>query len=131
MPQFGLAAGTEVRAYLECMDEMAGERRVPDMCTLPTDERPLRRAEFDDLFRAAATDLQWVGPTRARFRLSGDDDLAERVADLARRESSCCSFFVFGIELAGDGIVLDIAVPAAHVDVLKALVARARRVRHP
>jgi hypothetical protein len=113
------------------MDEMAGETWVPDVCTLPTKDRPFRRAEFDDLFRAAARDPQWINATRARIRLSGDEDLAEWVADLARRESSCCSFFAFAIERAGDGVVLDIEVPAERVDVLTALVARANRVRQP
>jgi hypothetical protein len=113
------------------MDEMAGETWVPDVCTLPTEDRPFRRAEFDDLFRASASDPQWINATRARFRLSGDEDLAERVTDLARRESSCCSFFAFGIERAGDGVVLDIEVPAGRVDVLTALVAQANRVRQP
>ena len=110
---------------------MTGDNWAPEVCTLPTGERPLRRAEFDDLFRAAPTDPQWVGATHARFRLTGDEDMAERVADLARRESSCCSFFVFGVERAGDAIVLDVEVPAARVNVLSALVARAVRVRRP
>ena len=41
-------------------------------------------------------------------------------------ESSCCSFFAFGVtELDGDVVALDVEVPAAHVDVLAALVTRA------
>jgi hypothetical protein len=106
------------------MNEMADDSWVPDVCTLPTGERPLRRAEFDDLFLAAATDPQWIDATHVRFRLTGDAAMADRVADLARRESLCCSFFVFGVERADDVIVLDVEVPAARVDVLSALVAR-------
>jgi hypothetical protein len=45
--------------------------------------------------------------------------------DLARRESECCSFFTFEFESAGDDLVMHIAVPPEHVEVLDALEARA------
>ena len=113
------------------MDEVIGSTWVPDACTLPTEQRPLRRAEFDDLFTTVVTDIGRVSPTHARFGMSGADALADRVADLARREQSCCSFFVFEIERDGDRLVLDVRVPQAYAEVLTALVARAEQVRQP
>ncbi len=113
------------------MDEVLGSNWAPDACTLPTEDRPLRRAEFDDLFTTAVTDIRWVDPTHARFGMSGGDGLADRVADLAQREQSCCSFFAFEIERDGDRVVLDVAVPPTYTGVLTALVGRAEKVRQP
>ncbi|MDY7090362.1 MAG: hypothetical protein SYR96_35385 [Actinomycetota bacterium] len=105
---------------------------VPDACTLPKAGRPLRLAEFDDLF---ATAVDWVAPvsaTHARLYLAGPAGLAARVRDLAARETKCCSFFTFTTtgEPAADGeaVVLDIEVPAAHADVLASLAQRASTV---
>jgi hypothetical protein len=99
------------------------EAWVPQTCTLPTVERPLRLAEFDELFAAALRGQQRLAPTRLRWRL---DPTAESTArDLTGRESSCCSFFTFAFAPAGDSIQLDVEVPAEHVDVLDALAARA------
>ena len=89
----------------------------------------MRQAEFDDLFAMAVTDTERVSSIRARFALIGGDTLAARVVDLAERERSCCSFFVFDVERDGDRIVLDVRVPPAYAEVLTALLARAERVR--
>jgi len=105
---------------------------VPDACTLPTAERPLRLAEFDDLFATAVHRVDPVSATRARLHLTGPAGLAARVRDLAARENECCSFFTFITipEPATDGeaVVLDIEVPAAHADVLAYLAQRAGAV---
>ncbi|MEV7990178.1 hypothetical protein [Micromonospora sp. NPDC085948] len=96
---------------------------VPEACTLPSVQRPLRLAEFDDLFATALREQQRLSPTHLRWCL---DPAAETTArDLTARESSCCSFFSF--TLAGDAGVLrlDVQVPAAHVEVLDALAQRA------
>ena len=105
---------------------------VPDACTLPTAERPLRLAEFDELFATAVRRVDPIGATHARLHLTGPAGLAARVRDLAARETECCSFFTFTTtgEPAGDGeaAVLDIEVPATHADVLAALTQRANTV---
>jgi len=111
------------------MDEVAGSSWVPGVCTLPTEERPLRQGEFDDLFAVAVTDIERVSATRAWFGMTGGDGLVARVADLAQRESACCSFFVFDFELDGERIVLDVRVPPAYAEVLTALLARAELAR--
>jgi hypothetical protein len=102
---------------------------VPDACTLPTAEQPLRLAEFDDLFATAVRRVDPIGATHARLHLTGPAGLAARVQDLAARETGCCSFFTFttNSEPAADGeaVVLDIEVPAAHADVLASLAQRA------
>ena len=101
---------------------MTNPMPVPDACTLPTAEQPLRIAEFDSLF---ATILRQERPSDRHLRL----DLtagADVVRDLARRESECCSFFTFTVTTPEAGRVrLDIEVPSAHIDVLNALADRA------
>jgi hypothetical protein len=94
---------------------------VPDVCILPTAERPLRIAELDELFtrvlrvdRATPTSLHLVLPRAAEFT----------ARDLTDRESQCCSFFVFGFETDGDDVMMRIEVPPSHQDVLDALEAR-------
>ncbi|GAA2591119.1 hypothetical protein GCM10010435_82310 [Winogradskya consettensis] len=96
---------------------------VPQACILPTAERPLRLAEFDDLVTAALRGQRRLTATTLRWEL---DPAAEATArDLAGRESNCCSFFSFTFS-SGNGLLgLVIEVPAAHVAILDALAARA------
>ena len=106
-----------------------------EACTLPTAERPLRLAEFDDLFATAVRSIDRSAVTRARLLLAGDDGLPERVQRLADAESACCSFFTFAVtpldQTAGEGtmVAFDIEVPAAYAGVLAGLIARAEAVR--
>ena len=96
---------------------------VPETCTLPTVERPLRLAEFDELFATALRGQQRLTRTSLRWRL--DPAAAETARDLTVRESACCSFFSFAFAPDGDDLQLDVQVPAAHVAVLDALADRA------
>jgi hypothetical protein len=95
---------------------------APDACTLPTAERPLRVAEFDDLF---AAHLRWVerrSPTRLTLSLDGDPATEATARDLTERESECCSFFAFTVTAAGSGrFDVDVAVPDAQIAVLDGL----------
>jgi hypothetical protein len=98
---------------------------VPDACTLPTAERPARSAEFAEVF-ATAVRVERLSDRHARLHLAGPDGLAGTVADLAARETRCCSFFTFTVTPAAPGaVVFDIQVPAAHVSVLDAMLAGA------
>jgi hypothetical protein len=119
---------------LGALDPNAGW--VPaDACTLPTADRPLRVAEFDNLFATALRHVQRpAGAPRARLILAGDATLPGRVQRLADAETFCCSFFTFtvtelGPVASGDAaeaqVALDIEVPPARADVLDALVGRA------
>jgi hypothetical protein len=99
---------------------------APDACTLPTADRPLRVAEFDDLF-AFVVRGERSAPQRLDLVLRRIVESPAR--DLARRESQCCSFFTFGFEAAGADVVMHIAVPPEHVEVLDALEARVQSHR--
>src|SRR5215210_5029423 len=93
-------------------------------CTLPTVERPLRLAEFDELFRGSVTAVK-PGAITARLTLAGSSGLLDRVQDLTARESACCSFFTFTITGDDRGVVLEINVPRERATILHALAARA------
>jgi hypothetical protein len=95
-----------------------------DACTLPTAERPLRRAEFDALFASSARSVT-RNEQGVRIHLVGTSGLRERVEDLAARESACCSFFAFTVEGGDDDLALAISVPEERRDILDALAKRA------
>jgi len=99
---------------------------APDACTLPTAERPLRVAEFDDLFRTAATSVDRLDPRRARWSLLPDPAVPVRAADLVARESLCCRFFGFTLTVSAGAVGLEVSVPDEHRAVLDALVTRSR-----
>jgi hypothetical protein len=108
-------------------NDIKDEAWVPEACTLPTAERPLRLAEFDDLFATALRGQQRLSPTRLRWRL---DPAAEPTArGLTARETECCSFFTFTFAPADCAVQIDVEVPGAHVDVLDALAERAAAER--
>jgi hypothetical protein len=94
---------------------------TPQACTLPTSERPLRAAAFADLFSETVLGVERVEPTRLRLALRPSPPVAGRAAELVTAETACCSFFTFTLTATGGRLVLDIAVPAAHVEVLDAL----------
>ena len=96
---------------------------APEACTLPTAQRPLRLAEFEDLFATALREQRRASPTVLRWRL---DPAAEAYArDLTRRESACCSFFSFLFATEADAVRLDVEVPTGQIPVLDALARRA------
>jgi hypothetical protein len=95
---------------------------VPEACTLPTVEQPLRLAEFDDVFAARLVGQSRVAAHVLRWWL--DLEAEEVVRDLTARETECCSFFRFSIAAQSGALVVDVQVPPAQVKVLDALAAR-------
>jgi hypothetical protein len=107
---------------------MSGETELgfaPDSCTLSTDGRRLRRAEFGELFAETVATIERPEPTRLRLQLHPDPQVAARAAGLAAAETACCSFFTFALIATAGSLVLDITVPDAQLPVLDALSERA------
>lgn len=94
---------------------------VPDACTLPTAEQPIRQAEFATLCSTALSQAERIDAQHLRLTLAGGADLADTVRDLAARESECCSFFDFTVTDTANAVTLDIHVPASHSRVLDGL----------
>ncbi len=103
---------------------LVGPSGVPDACTLPTAVQPLRMAEFDELFATAVEAVERVDASRVRLDLQPEPAVAARVADLLVRETGCCSFFTFTLTANAGRLLLEVAVPPAHREVLDALAGR-------
>ncbi|KQV75284.1 arsenate reductase [Aeromicrobium sp. Root344] len=102
---------------------------VPSTCTLPTVDRPLREAEFDDFF---ASDVLGVDelPEGVRVALRTNPEVVARAATLAAREANCCSFFSFDLSIADGRTTMQVSATPEHAEVLAAVAVRARsRVR--
>ena len=97
-----------------------------ESCTLAPAERPLRAAEFVALFASALRRVR--RPAATRLRLVLDAAAEATVRDLTAREAACCSFFSFTLTPAGGELVVDVEVPAGHVEALDALAAGATAV---
>jgi len=94
-------------------------------CTLASAGQLARLAEFDQLFAGMAVPAQRPAPTHLRLELRRDPAAARRAAELAVAETACCSFFTFTLTAAADRLLLEIAVPEAHLPALAALAGRA------
>jgi hypothetical protein len=99
------------------------EMWVPEVCTLPTVDRPLRLAEFDDLFATALQSQIRLSPQMLRWTL--DPEVEGIARDLTDRETQCCSFFSFDFTASEAELVVEVTVPPAQTKVLDALAARA------
>ena len=102
-----------------------GDDWVPDACTLPTVEQPMRRDEFDDLFAHDVVAIHHESGGRLRVDLRPDPEVAARAAGLAARETGCCAFFSFYLAITAGAVSMVIEAAPAHADVLAALGARA------
>ena len=102
---------------------------VPESCTLPTVERPLRVAEFDALFATVTRPAERRGAMRLRVHLPGGPDTLARVRDLVAREAACCEFFSFELRPSDTDTELDVGVPESQVAVLDAVQRRVEAVR--
>ncbi|MGW7428201.1 hypothetical protein ACWGIN_01495 [Streptomyces sp. NPDC054861] len=97
---------------------------APHSCTLPTEKRPLRMAEWDALFAGRLTSLSKPEPLWLHVELAAGQGVETQVRDLVDREGGCCSFFSFTVTPGEAAIGLDIHVDPAHEAVLEALAAR-------
>jgi hypothetical protein len=98
---------------------------MPEACTLPSVQRPLRVAEFTAFFAEEVRDVRRDEPGRLRLSLRNEPRTAGRAAELMARETGCCSFFTFTLTATGGELSLEIDVPGRHVEVLDALAAHA------
>lgn len=96
--------------------------RVPIACTLRSDDVPARLEEWRSLVDERVDAVERPRPEVARIRLRDGDAHVLAAVDLARRESQCCSFLRFSLDLAPDGIWLVAVAPEGSGEVLDLLV---------
>lgn len=102
---------------------------VPESCTLPTVDRPLRVAEFDDLFATAVRPAERVGRTGLLVHLPAGEETVTAVRDLVARETTCCAFFSFTVRGLPEETELEVRVPESQAAVLEAMAQRAESAR--
>ena len=102
---------------------------VPESCTLPTVEQPLRAAEFDDLFATAVRAAERADRTSLLVHLPAGGETVAIVRDLVAREARCCSFFSFEVRPSSAGTVLRVHVPESQTAVLDAMAQRVESAR--
>lgn len=102
---------------------------VPQSCTLPKMEQPLRVAEFDALFASAVRSAERTSRTELWMYLPGGADVVATARDVIERETECCSFFTFDLRASAAGTELGVRVPDSQVAVLDAMQARAEAAR--
>lgn len=107
-------------------NSMAADSWASEACTLPTQDRPFRIAEFDALFADDVTEVRRTAADLALLELRPEPAVAARAADLSVRETGCCSFFEFSLVATGGQLTLLVRTPPEQVAVLDALVERAR-----
>lgn len=98
---------------------------VPDACTLPTPEQPLRLQEFASLFHDAGRSMARPGPGTLTLALDPSPGIEERARDLTSREASCCSFFTFTVDRVDDRVEVGVTVPGGREEVLDGLTRQA------
>jgi hypothetical protein len=92
-----------------------------DACTLPTEQQPLRVAEFAALFRDGLRRAERLDRTWLRLTLAATEGRYDTARDLAALETDCCSFFDIAVRNAGPEVVLDVRVPPGREAVLDGL----------
>jgi hypothetical protein len=102
---------------------------VPEACTLPTADRPLRVAEFDDLFAVAARPAERLDRSRLRIHLPAGAETVSTARELIARETECCSFFSFDVRALPEETELEVRVPEPQTPVLDTMVQRAESAR--
>lgn len=119
-----IAALAGLPSGMTFVDVSAGSAWVPDSCTLPTAQQPLRVEAFDELLSTAVTTVTRTSPRGLRLTLRSSPDIAAATAALATRESRCCTFFTFTLTIAAEELHLDIDVAPGSEGVLDALAQR-------
>ena len=99
---------------------------IPEAYTLPTTERPLRRAEFDDLFAEDVLTVHESSPLEVRLELRAEPDVAARAAQLAAKETACFSFFRFDVVATDGRVAMVVSTESPHEVVLAAMAERAK-----
>lgn len=102
---------------------------VPQACTLPTEDQPLRVAEFDELFAVAVRPADRLAPSTLCVHLPPGEDTVLVAQDLVARETDCCSFFTFELRVHATGTELEARVPESQTAVLDAIEQRAEAAR--
>jgi hypothetical protein len=94
---------------------------LPIACSLGPTELAGRLAELRALGRGALVASR-AGPTHARLRFAGGDEVHARLAAVVAAESRCCAFLTLRLTRDGGTLLLDLEAPEGAEPVLAELV---------
>jgi hypothetical protein len=98
--------------------------RVPIVCTLTADAAVDRVGEWRTFLSTVVQSFE-KSSNQATLTLLGGSDTLVRMIDLAERETACCPFFQFSVEIDGIETRLRVEVPIEAEPVLHELLALA------
>jgi len=90
-------------------------------CSLTEEDAAQRNAEFADVVQRGLRHRERPSDTTVRLVFENRDGLDDDLRELARRESQCCGFFSFDIDVRDDDIVLEVAAPEDKINYLDEL----------
>ncbi|MGH9079610.1 MAG: hypothetical protein ACRDYE_05960 [Acidimicrobiales bacterium] len=94
--------------------------KVPIACDLEADDARSQLGEWHEVLRQVVASSERSSPNRLELTLSPESEVGQ-VIDLAQRETACCPFFAFTMEIRVDRLVLVVEVPDDAVAILDLL----------
>jgi hypothetical protein len=96
---------------------MLQDVRIPIACTLVASDARSQLGEWEGLLGRVVGGSERVSANRLELTLLPDADIGS-IISLAQRETTCCAFFSFAIEIRTDHLVLVVEVPDDAVEIL-------------
>jgi hypothetical protein len=84
---------------------------IPIACTLTSEAAHDRVDEWRQFFARSVTAAASTSRHESRFRLDGSPQALHDAVDLAQRETACCTFFEFSIQVEAEARWLVVRVP--------------------
>ena len=100
-----------------------GAVKIPIACALEPGAAKSQLGEWQDTVREAVSSAVRVSSNRLELGLLPETEL-EPIVGLAQRESACCPFFTFSLEIRAKRLTLVVEVTDDAVEVLDQVVSR-------
>ena len=94
--------------------------KVPLACALDSGEARAQLGEWEVILANGVDASDRPSANRLELRLSPDIDI-QSVVRLAQRETSCCPFFAFALDIRADRLILVIEVADGAIEMLDQL----------
>lgn len=90
-------------------------------CSLTEEDAAQRNAESADVVERGLRHRERPSDTTVRLVFENRDGLDDDLRELARRESQCCGFFSFDIDVTDEDVLLQVNAPREKVAYLHSL----------
>ncbi|MGI8491155.1 MAG: hypothetical protein ACR2KC_00120 [Acidimicrobiales bacterium] len=100
------------------MRRTAHRGTIPIACQLEASAAKAQLGEWSELFASSVGGVERVSDTELRASLYPDLRGVDALVALAQREKACCGFFDFWLDIAAEGVSLQVSVPEEAVPIL-------------